>query len=125
MLTLSASLHPNHREYIQIDPRYGDGQLRINCQLPADSQALGLSGFQLIAGCQRIAGQYVELNTGAVAAIAQDAFEIAQAEGYSGTRAEWLASLVGEPGPPGADSTVPGPLEIRALMGMTDFPPTK
>jgi hypothetical protein len=106
LLTLSASLHPNHREYIQIDPRYGDGQLRINCQLPADSQALGLSGFQLIAGCQRIAGQYVELNTGAVAAIAQDAFFIAQAEGYLGTRAEWLESLKGEPG---EDSIVPGP----------------
>ncbi|WP_204250484.1 hypothetical protein [Synechocystis sp. CACIAM 05] len=93
LLTLSASLHPNHREYIQIDPRYGDGQLRINCQLPADSQALGLSGFQLIAGCQRIAGQYVELNTGAVAAINQDAYEIAVDEGYLGTRAEWLESL--------------------------------
>jgi hypothetical protein len=112
LLTLSASLHPNGRDYIQIDPRYGDGQLRINCQLPGDRQALGLSGFQLIAGVQRVAGQYVELNSGAVAAIAQDAFEIAQAEGYSETRAEWLASLVGEPGPPGppgADSTVPGP----------------
>ncbi len=112
LLTLSASLHPNSRDYIQIDPRYGDGQLRSNCQLPADSQALGLSGFQLIAGVQRVASQYVELNSGAVAAIAQDAFEIAQAEGYSGTRAEWLASLVGEsgpPGPPGADSIVPGP----------------
>jgi hypothetical protein len=112
LLTLSASLHPDGRDYIQIDPRYGDGQLRINCQLPGDRQALGLSGFHLIAGVQRVAGQYVELNSGAVAAIAQDAFEIAQAEGYSGTRAEWLASLKGEPGPPGpagADSTVPGP----------------
>ncbi|MBE9193877.1 hypothetical protein IQ219_00705 [Synechocystis sp. LEGE 06083] len=112
LLTLSASLHPDSRDYIQIDPRYGDGQLRINCQLPADRQALGLSGFQLVAGVQRVAGQYVALNSGAVAAIAQDAFFIAQAEGYLGTRAEWLESLKGEPGPagpPGADSTVPGP----------------
>ncbi|MBE9239687.1 hypothetical protein [Synechocystis salina] len=112
LLTLSASLHPNGRDYIQIDPRYGDGQLRINCQLPGDRQALGLSGFQLVAGVQRVAGQYVALNSGAVAAIAQDAFFIAQAEGYLGTRAEWLESLKGEPGPagpPGADSTVPGP----------------
>jgi hypothetical protein len=115
LLTLSASLHPNGRDYIQIDPRYGDGQLRINCQLPGDRQALGLSGFHLIAGVQRVAGQYVELNSGAVAAIAQDAYEIAVDEGFIGTRAEWLESLKGEPGepgepgPPGADSTVPGP----------------
>ncbi|AIE73863.1 MULTISPECIES: hypothetical protein [unclassified Synechocystis] len=106
LLTLSASLHPNSRDYIQIDPRYGDSQLRINCQLPGDRQALGLSGFQLIAGVQRVAGQYVELNSGAVAAIAQDAYEIAVDEGYLGTRAEWLESLKGEDGEP---STVPGP----------------
>lgn len=46
----------------------------------------------------------------------KSAYELAVDAGFSGTVQEWLASLVGPPGPPsttpgppGADSTVPGP----------------
>lgn len=39
---------------------------------------------------------------------ARDSYQLAQAEGYAGTREQWLASLVGPPGaslvgPPGAE----------------------
>lgn len=34
---------------------------------------------------------------------ARDAYQLAIAEGFTGTRAEWLASLAGQPGPPGSD----------------------
>lgn len=34
---------------------------------------------------------------------ARDAYQLAVAEGFVGTRAEWLASLQGEPGPAGDD----------------------
>lgn len=37
------------------------------------------------------------------------AYQLAVAEGFEGTLEEWLASLVGPQGEPGADSTVPGP----------------
>jgi len=37
------------------------------------------------------------------------AYEVAVTNGYPGTEAEWLDSLVGAPGAAGADSTVPGP----------------
>lgn len=33
---------------------------------------------------------------------ARDAYQLALAEGFAGTRAEWLASLTGAPGPAGA-----------------------
>ena len=37
---------------------------------------------------------------------ARDAYQIAQAEGYAGTRAEWLDSLAGPPGPPGGPAVI-------------------
>ncbi|MBN9520852.1 collagen-like protein [bacterium] len=49
---------------------------------------------------------------GADGADGASAYEVALANGFSGTAEEWLASLVGpqgEPGADGADSTVPGP----------------
>lgn len=39
--------------------------------------------------------------------LAPDAYQLAVREGFVGTRPEWLASLVGEPGDPGSDATVP------------------
>ena len=39
----------------------------------------------------------------------KSAYEVAKDAGFTGTEAEWLESLQGEPGDPGADSTVPGP----------------
>ncbi len=38
------------------------------------------------------------------------AYEVAVTNGYAGTEAEWLDSLIGPTGPAGADSTVPGPV---------------
>ena len=37
------------------------------------------------------------------------AYQVAVVNGFTGTEAEWLASLEGPQGPAGADSTVPGP----------------
>ncbi len=43
------------------------------------------------------------------------AYEVAVTNGYPGTEAEWLDSLVGAPGAAGADSTVPGPAGPTAV----------
>lgn len=53
------------------------------------------------------------------------AYDLAVEDGFEGTLEEWLATLggipgpAGEPGPPGADSTVPGP-EGRSIETVTD-----
>ena len=46
------------------------------------------------------------------------AYEIAVIEGFSGTEQEWLASLVGQDGATGADSTVPGPTGATGQQGI-------
>jgi hypothetical protein len=45
------------------------------------------------------------------------AYDIAVEEGFVGSEAAWLASLVG---PPGADSTVPGPAAVEIVNHGTD-----
>ena len=49
----------------------------------------------------------------------KSAYELAVAGGYSGTQTQWLASLVGPQGEPGADSTVPGPQGPKGDKGDT------
>ena len=56
------------------------------------------------------------------------AYQVAVAEGFIGTEAEWLLSLVGTPGadstipgPPGADSTVPGPVGPKGDDGAIEY----
>lgn len=46
------------------------------------------------------------------------AYAVAVANGFVGTEAEWLASLVGPTGPAGADSTVPGPQGPQGIQGL-------
>jgi hypothetical protein len=102
LLTLNASLYPENQTYIQIAPAYADNELKISFQFPLDSQALSLNRYQYIAASKRIVNQYLALDTGAVAQIGLDAYAVAVAEGFLGTRAEWLASLVGPAGPQGS-----------------------
>jgi hypothetical protein len=47
--------------------------------------------------------------TAPITTAGRDAYQLAVAEGFVGTRQEWLDSLVGADGAPGQDSTVPGP----------------
>ena len=46
---------------------------------------------------------------------ARDAYQLALAEGFIGTRAEWLASLKGEDGDPGDDGPPGTPAQIVVL----------
>jgi hypothetical protein len=48
-------------------------------------------------------------------AMARDAYQLALADGFVGTRAEWRASLQGDPGPPGD----PGPIGPAGLIPIT------
>jgi hypothetical protein len=98
LLTLNASLYPGNQDYIQIAPAYGDNELKISFQYPLDSEALSLNSYQYIAASKRIVNEYLELDTGAVAQIGLDAYQVAVSEGFWGSRAEWLASLVGPQG---------------------------
>lgn len=50
------------------------------------------------------------------------AYELAVAQGYEGTLDEWLDSLVGPQGDPGADSTVPGPPNVLHIGSVTTGP---
>lgn len=48
---------------------------------------------------------------------ARDAYQLALADGFAGTRAEWLASLQGEPGPAG--TATPIVLTLAAYLALT------
>lgn len=70
------------------------------------------------------AAQVVDISAsgakGADGAAGKSAYELAVAGGYSGTQAQWLASLVG---PKGADSTVAGPSGADGLSTGVGSPP--
>lgn len=51
------------------------------------------------------------------------AYEVAVAQGYSGTVSDWLDSLVGPKGDPGDDSTVPGPPNSLSIGSVTTSAP--
>jgi hypothetical protein len=58
----------------------------------------------------------------------RSAYQVAVDEGFVGTEAEWLASLVGAPGEPGRDgldSTVPGPAGLVGEASTVPGPPGK
>lgn len=107
LLVLNASLYPNHKTFIKILPKYEDGELRIDFDFPLDPQALSLNSYQLIGASKRIVNGYLDLDTGIVSQIALDAYDVAQAEGFIGSRAQWLASLIGPKGDKG-DKGDPG-----------------
>jgi hypothetical protein len=77
----------------------------------ADSTVPGPQGVQGNTGPQGIQG-----DVGPMGPSGYSAYEIAVFNGYSGTEAEWMASLVGAAG---ADSTVPGPQGIQGNTGPT------
>ena len=87
LLVLNASLYPENKTFIKILPKYEDGELRIDFDFPLDSQALTLNSYQLIGASKRIVNGYLDLDTGIVSQIALDAYDVAKAEGFIGSKA--------------------------------------
>lgn len=100
---------------MDMPPYSTNGHIHVNTVPPVDAKWtdlwLDVSGDAPILKGRSGSSQWeaVASSDGSVGA---SAYEVAVANGFVGTVQDWLDSLVGpqgEPGSPGADSTVPGP----------------
>ena len=63
----------------------------------------GAQGSQGIQGIQGLSGLGTQGVQGPQGPPGPSAYEVAVADGFEGSPEDWLESLIGEPGPPGAD----------------------